>query len=420
ALNTATVTLPALANANALAGNKAIVIDTTAPTIQSVSGPSGTYYRGYSVPISVKFSEPVKVITGYPLPTLSLSITNRGATYASGDGTDTLTFMYTVASGDTSADLDYAATTSLALNGGTIRDAAGNDAVLTVPAPGAVGSLSNTSAITVVDADRTDFQAPAVLGVSAGIANGSYTVGTTIPIQVTFDEPVNVTPGNGTPVTDTPSLRIVVNSQTQETRLIPYTSGSGSSVLTFNYVVQAGDTSTDLDYFSATALDENGGTIRDLAGNPDDRTTIKPPVHLGLPAPGTTDSLGANKNIVIDTVKPTFAVTYSQASFSATVSGTSLNVSTGSVVGTIAIGHVISFPGVTSGTTITGGSGLSWTLSNPHTVTQAVAMTSATAGFLAGAPAYKAGAVVLTATSTKTLPAVPTISIDQQGTTDIV
>ncbi|NBQ33689.1 MAG: hypothetical protein EBU21_17350, partial [Proteobacteria bacterium] len=206
ALNTATVTLPALANANSLAGNKAIVIDTTAPTIQSVSGPSGTYYRGYSVPISVKFSEPVKVITGYPLPTLSLSITNRGATYASGDGTDTLTFMYTVASGDTSADLDYAATTSLALNGGTIRDAAGNDAVLTVPAPGAVGSLSDTSAITVVNQDRTDVQAPAVLGVSAGIANGSYTVGTTIPIQVTFDEPVNVTPGNGTPVTDTPSL----------------------------------------------------------------------------------------------------------------------------------------------------------------------------------------------------------------------
>ncbi|NBY46301.1 MAG: hypothetical protein EBQ56_00720, partial [Proteobacteria bacterium] len=35
-------------------------------------------------------------------------------------------------------------------------------------------------------------------------------------------------------------------------------------------------------------------------------------------------------------------------------------------------------------------------------------------------PAFKAGAVTIFATSSKTLPAVPTISIDQQGTTDIV
>ncbi|NDF97266.1 MAG: hypothetical protein EB107_15770, partial [Proteobacteria bacterium] len=319
ALNTATVTLPALANANSLAGNKAIVIDTTAPTILSVSGTSGNYYRGYSVPISVKFTEAVKVTIGTALPTLSVVLDEgtKAATYSGGDGTDTLTFTYTVVEPDSTSNnnLDYVSTNPFDLKSGSIKDLAGNNAVLTAPVPGTGGSLSNPSAIKIVNQDRIDDQAPAVTGVSAGIGDGGYTVGTTIPIQVTFDEPVNVTPGNGTPVTDTPSLRIVVNSQTQETRLIPYTSGSGSSVLTFNYVVQAGDTSTDLDYFSATALDENGGTIRDLAGNPDDRTTIKPPVHLGLPAPGTTDSLGANKNIVIDTVKPTFAVTYSQASF---------------------------------------------------------------------------------------------------------
>ncbi|NBT27460.1 MAG: hypothetical protein EBT09_13145, partial [Actinobacteria bacterium] len=178
---------------------------------------------------------------------------------------------------------------------------------MTAPVPGTGGSLSNPSAIKIVNQDRIDDQAPAVTGVSAGIGDGGYTVGTTIPIQVTFDEPVNVTQ-----VTGTPSLKIVVNSQTQETRLIPYTSGSGSSVLTFNYVIQAGDTSTDLDYFSATALEANGGTITDLAGNRDGDTTSGPEV-LTLPAPGTTDSLGANKNIVIDTVKPTFAVTYSNA-----------------------------------------------------------------------------------------------------------
>ena len=47
------------------------------------------------------------------------------ATYASGSGTSTLTFNYTVASGQNSADLDYAPTSALALNGGTIQDVAG-------------------------------------------------------------------------------------------------------------------------------------------------------------------------------------------------------------------------------------------------------------------------------------------------------
>ena len=47
-----------------------------------------------------------------------------------------LTFNYTVAAGNTSADLPYAATTSLALNGGTIRDVAANNATLTRATPG--------------------------------------------------------------------------------------------------------------------------------------------------------------------------------------------------------------------------------------------------------------------------------------------
>ena len=60
---------------------------------------------------------------------------------ASGTGSNTLTFNYTIGSGETSSDLDYVATSSLALNSGTIKDAAVNDATLTLASPGARNSL---------------------------------------------------------------------------------------------------------------------------------------------------------------------------------------------------------------------------------------------------------------------------------------
>ncbi|MBD3393877.1 MAG: DUF2341 domain-containing protein, partial [Chitinivibrionales bacterium] len=56
---------------------------------------------------------------------------------------------YTVAQGHETADLDYTGTSALSLNGGTIRDAAENDAVLTLPAPGGPGSLGDNKDIAV-------------------------------------------------------------------------------------------------------------------------------------------------------------------------------------------------------------------------------------------------------------------------------
>ena len=52
-------------------------------------------------------------------------------------------------SGDSSADLDYAATNSLALNGGTIRDVAANDATLTLPTVGGANSLAGNKDIVI-------------------------------------------------------------------------------------------------------------------------------------------------------------------------------------------------------------------------------------------------------------------------------
>ena len=110
--------------------------------------------------------------------------------YSSGSGGTTLTFNYTVVAGNTSADLDYVATSPLVLNGGTITDAATNAATLTLPAPGALNSLGATKALVI------DTTAPAVASVTSASANGSYRAGQVIAVTVTFSETVTVT---GTP-----------------------------------------------------------------------------------------------------------------------------------------------------------------------------------------------------------------------------
>src|SRR4029079_4769573 len=117
----------------------AVLVDTTPPTVTNVSSTAanGSYPVGAVIPVTVTFSEPVTV-TGTP----QLALNSGGtANYSSGSGTSTLTFSYTVAAGQNSVDLDYTSSGSLSLNGGTIKDTDSQNANLTLPAPGAAGSL---------------------------------------------------------------------------------------------------------------------------------------------------------------------------------------------------------------------------------------------------------------------------------------
>jgi len=50
-----------------------------------------------------------------------------------------------VAAGQATSDLDYASTTALTLNGGTIEDATGNEATLTMPSTGTDALAALTS-----------------------------------------------------------------------------------------------------------------------------------------------------------------------------------------------------------------------------------------------------------------------------------
>jgi hypothetical protein len=116
-----------------------------------------------NIPFTVNLSEAV-IVTGTPRVAIDVSGTTRYANYISGSGTSALTFTYPLTAGD--LDLDGVALTSpLDLNGGTVRDANGNDANLTFTAP-------NTSNVRVnYPSLGMDFVAD---------ADGRYTVGATV------------------------------------------------------------------------------------------------------------------------------------------------------------------------------------------------------------------------------------------------
>ncbi len=76
-------------------------------------------------------------VTGTPQLTLETGSSDAVVNYSSGTGSNTLTFNYTIGAGEISSDLDYTGTSSLALNSGTIKDAALNAATLTLASPGA-------------------------------------------------------------------------------------------------------------------------------------------------------------------------------------------------------------------------------------------------------------------------------------------
>ncbi len=141
----ANLTLPAPGSAGSLSKSN-IVVDTTAPTVTGVSSTAanGSYGVGSVITITVGWSKLV-VVTGTP----QLALNSGGtASYASGSGTGTLSFSYTVAAGQSANPLDEASATALTLNGGTIFDTVGthpNAAVLTLPAPGTTARSARTS-----------------------------------------------------------------------------------------------------------------------------------------------------------------------------------------------------------------------------------------------------------------------------------
>jgi len=249
-------------NPNTASNTLSITYDVIAPVVTSVTVPANGYYKaGDALTFTVNFSENITV-TGIPQLSMTIGATPRQAAYVSGSGTNALTFTYTVQSGE--LDADGIAVTTLSANGGSLRDAATNDANLTL------NSVGSTTGVLV------DAVAPTVTSVGVP-ANGYYQTGQNLDFTVNFNE--NVT------VTGTPTIPVTIGSSTVNAG---YISGSGTGALVFRYTVQAGE--QDLDGISVgSAIALSGGTIQDAATNN---------------AVLTLNSIGSTANVFVYSIVP--------------------------------------------------------------------------------------------------------------------
>ena len=165
--------------------NPTITIDTVAPKVLSVTSlvPNGTYTAGQVVRLSLNLSEPV-LVAGTPIVVLNTTPT-RYAIYSGGSGTRSLEFSYVIQAGDAASRLDYASTLAFRINGGSVRDAAGNAVVRTLAAPAAAKSLAGSSAIAIDGAIRV-----AVPTYSNNLLSPTLTTQPVTTIDLTFTSPM--------------------------------------------------------------------------------------------------------------------------------------------------------------------------------------------------------------------------------------
>ena len=196
-----------------LAANKALVIDTAAPTNQNtVFAASTTVAGGASVSI--------------------------------------------VSSGDSTNNVWFAPAGTTSFVAGTTQTKAANGTSTTILAPASNGSYKlfvidaagNVSAASTATL-TVDGTPPTITSITSAHANGTFTTGEIIPVSLTFSEAV----------TSTGSVTVTLETGTTD-RTCTFTV-SNATTGSCNYTVQAGDTSADLNVNTVS------GVIRDQAGN---------------------------------------------------------------------------------------------------------------------------------------------------------
>jgi hypothetical protein len=172
-------------------------------------------------------------------PTLTL---NDGgtATYTGGSGTNALTFGYTVAAGQNTADLTV---TGVNLNSATVKNGAGTAANLT-------GAVTNPSGTLQIDTPGPSVSSVVASGTGITAGFGDLAAGSVVTLTVNLNDAVTVAGG-------TPTLTL------NDGGTATYTGGSGTTVLTFSYTVGAGQTAPDL---TVTGVNLNGATVKNGAG----------------------------------------------------------------------------------------------------------------------------------------------------------
>lgn len=183
--------LPSVANSTAKTITSTpglLTLDTVAPTVSTISiatatGISNSYLNaGDVVSVTVPFSEAVTV-TGTPTLDLVIGSTTVQAAYATGTGTNSLTFTYAILANQTDTDgISIPANALKQVGTSTIKDATGNDAVLT---------NDEVTANSSYKVDTTAPTAATITSITFTDKNSSSTFDAGDEIQITFAEPVS-------------------------------------------------------------------------------------------------------------------------------------------------------------------------------------------------------------------------------------
>jgi len=212
---------------NNIASSSGVYIDAIAPTVTSVDAPLDGSYNSL-LNFRVHTSEDVVVDTTGGTPCIALDI-GGSTVYANyigyGVTSSELIFQYSVQPGDN--DLDGITVGSLSTNGGTLRDAAGNNMTLTLNGVGSTANvLVDTTAPTVTSIVRSDtnpnnsnvvsylvtFSEALNGGVDASDFNLSLTgttTGSVVSVSQVNDHSVEVSVGN---ITGTGSIGLNLNT----------------------------------------------------------------------------------------------------------------------------------------------------------------------------------------------------------------
>ncbi len=207
----ADITLPSPGTRGSLRQNSDIEtsgreVDTTPPIVNDVSAITvdGLYHIGDTIEIGVTFTQTVTV-TGTPTLDLQFEGATRSAPYDRGSDSRILVFSYSLVSGDASSDLGYVSAQALNLADGSIIGMAGQSADVTLPSPGANGSLRQNSDIktsgrqdTMPSFDNTDIddqilmmnqlvEAISLPSAMGGDAPLRYALAPTLPPGLQFD-----------------------------------------------------------------------------------------------------------------------------------------------------------------------------------------------------------------------------------------
>lgn len=277
------VTLPTPGSSGSLVTTSNIITDIAAPTLAIIAvTPTATTSV---INFDLTADEPISCSTLSTVNGVDLNFTN-----VSGVEVSQMDAVTCRISATTSVAIGASGTSTLsAAPTFYVTDTSGNAATF--------GSLTANEASIQVSPMALITTVPSVTGVDASVSSGLLGIGDSISIQVHFDNPVQVT---GTP-------QLVLNFGSGANKA-DYAFGSGTNTLTFTYFVQAGDTVTDLDLASASALILNGGTLV----NPNTNEAAA----LSVPVGGSSSSLASNSQIIIDTVIPTvvFAANSSSSS----------------------------------------------------------------------------------------------------------